>query len=119
MKNMLKIIIAIMLVSILMLNACTTAPISNEEELSDIDKEIEALQQELLKQQDDNSEVIIEEMELEKVVEEETEVISEEIEIKEEPATNLDVKKLTVKETETVSLVLDSLDLMSRLHSTK
>jgi len=100
MKYTLKILTIIAIISILLISSCTSKTDNQDSELSDIDKEIEALQQELLKQQESND------MEETKAIEKE----EPKIDVKEPVnADNYD-KKLTVKETDLVNLKLNVVD---------
>ncbi len=101
MKHIIKILTIIAIISILLISSCTSNTATQDSELSDIDKEIEALQQELLKQRESSDKDM-----------EETKTIAEstpKIDVKEPTNENVD-KKLTVKETDLVNLKLTTLD---------
>jgi len=109
MKNLLKILTIIAMISVLLISACTSNTNNKDDEISDIDKEIEALQKELQKQQETNNDVVKEN----KTAEKET----PKKEIKEELATestadvkDIPIKKLTAKETDLVNLKLNAVD---------
>ncbi len=103
MKNLSRIITIIAIISTLLISACASKENSKDVELSDIDKEIEALQKELLKQQELDDSIKEKEITKTEIKDDANEEIVAKIEDK-------PIKKLTAKETDLVNLKLNAVD---------